>query len=150
MHPNISINLTGDCQRRRRELRHRIHRAVRISPILTHITRGHPPLTHVAHSAHSITAILISRFLLDLQDANQMVVRLDPDDPPLHSPLYDDAPSFISSLGGFINPDLSGRSDGSDGSELHVAGSHSEVGKEEGEVLVQASQTAALSSSSSA
>ncbi|KAI0714212.1 hypothetical protein C8T65DRAFT_726765, partial [Cerioporus squamosus] len=48
-----------------------------------------------------ITAILISRFLLELQEANQVVVRLDPDD-PLHSSrnAYDSS-SFISSLGGF-------------------------------------------------
>ncbi|KAI0697814.1 hypothetical protein C8T65DRAFT_697996 [Cerioporus squamosus] len=62
----------------------------------------------------SVTAILVSRFLLELQEANQTVVRLDPDDPlySSRSPYYDsDTPSFISSLGGFINPDLP-RSDG--------------------------------------
>lgn len=66
----------------------------------------------------SITAILVSRFLLDLQEANRVVVRLDPDD-PLHSSRnpWDDAPSFISSIGGFINPDLPERSD--DELELH-------------------------------
>ncbi len=55
----------------------------------------------------SITAILISRFLLELQEADQTVVRLDADD-PLHSSRdpYDDRPSCISSLGAFINPDL--------------------------------------------
>ncbi|RPD59021.1 hypothetical protein L226DRAFT_572371 [Lentinus tigrinus ALCF2SS1-7] len=55
-----------------------------------------------------ITAILMSRFLLQLQEANQAVIRVDPDD-PLYSSRdpYDDTPSFISSLGAFINPDLS-------------------------------------------
>ncbi|RDX41565.1 hypothetical protein OH76DRAFT_1489388 [Lentinus brumalis] len=59
-----------------------------------------------------ITAILVSRFLQELQEADQMVVRLDPDD-PLHfsrNP-YDDTPSFISSLGAFINPDVPPRED---------------------------------------
>ncbi|KAI0697850.1 hypothetical protein C8T65DRAFT_832374 [Cerioporus squamosus] len=56
-----------------------------------------------------LTAILVSRFLLDLQEANRMVVRgVDPDD-PLHS--SSDAPSFISSLGAFINPDFPASSD---------------------------------------
>ena len=55
----------------------------------------------------SITAILVSRFLLALQEANRAVVRVNPDD-PLHSSRdpYDSMPSFISSLGAFINPDL--------------------------------------------
>ncbi|RDX49136.1 hypothetical protein OH76DRAFT_1483352 [Lentinus brumalis] len=55
-----------------------------------------------------ITAILVSRFLLELQEANRMVVRLDPDDPlySSRSPYESDTPSFISSLGGFINPDV--------------------------------------------
>ncbi|RPD56902.1 hypothetical protein L226DRAFT_615314 [Lentinus tigrinus ALCF2SS1-7] len=54
-----------------------------------------------------ITAILISRFLLDLREANRAVMKLDPDD-PLHSSKdpYDDTPSFISSLGAFVSPDL--------------------------------------------
>ncbi|RDX49203.1 hypothetical protein OH76DRAFT_1483407 [Lentinus brumalis] len=58
-----------------------------------------------------ITTVLLSRFLLDLQEANQTVVRLDCDD-PLHSSRDPyDVPSFISSLGAFINPDLLTRSD---------------------------------------
>ncbi|KAI0719336.1 hypothetical protein C8T65DRAFT_736674 [Cerioporus squamosus] len=58
-----------------------------------------------------ITAILISRFLLELQGASQTVVRLDPDD-PLHSSRDPyDTPNFISSLGGIINPDLPASSD---------------------------------------
>ncbi|RPD73242.1 hypothetical protein L226DRAFT_536366 [Lentinus tigrinus ALCF2SS1-7] len=54
-----------------------------------------------------ITAILVSRFLIQLQEVNHAVVRVDPDD-PLHSSRdpYSDTPSFISSLGGFINPDV--------------------------------------------
>ncbi|KAI0698294.1 hypothetical protein C8T65DRAFT_832232 [Cerioporus squamosus] len=66
-----------------------------------------------------LTAILISRFLLDLQEANQTVVRLDPDD-PLHSleNPWDDTPSFISSLGGFINPERTEPVD--DELDLHV------------------------------
>ncbi|TFK84132.1 hypothetical protein K466DRAFT_665346 [Polyporus arcularius HHB13444] len=62
-----------------------------------------------------ITAILISRFLLELQEANRTVVRLDPDD-PLHSARdpFDNAPSFISSLEGFVHPALSARSDDHD------------------------------------
>ncbi|RDX41568.1 hypothetical protein OH76DRAFT_1489391 [Lentinus brumalis] len=54
-----------------------------------------------------ITATLVSRFLLELQEANRMVVRLDPDD-PLHSSrnFSDDTSSFISSLGACINPGL--------------------------------------------
>ncbi|TFK85769.1 hypothetical protein K466DRAFT_600890 [Polyporus arcularius HHB13444] len=120
-----------------------LHLALSVSEVTVNVGAG----SYVTAFTAPITAILISRFLLDLQDANRTVVRLDPDDPPLHSPLYDDTPSFISSLGGFINPDLSGRSDDSDDCELHVASSHSEAGKEEGEV-VQASQTAALPSSS--
>ena len=52
----------------------------------------------------SITAILISRFLLELQEANRTVVRVDADD-PLHfaNNPYDDTPSFIRSLGAVIS-----------------------------------------------
>ncbi|TFK80320.1 hypothetical protein K466DRAFT_605442 [Polyporus arcularius HHB13444] len=56
----------------------------------------------------AITVILISRFLLALQETNHMVVKLDADD-PLHASrnAWDSStPSFISSLGGFINPEL--------------------------------------------
>ncbi|KAI0695058.1 hypothetical protein C8T65DRAFT_744167 [Cerioporus squamosus] len=74
-----------------------------------------------------ITAILISRFLLELQEADQVVVRLDADD-PLHSSRnpYDDMPSFISSLGGFINPDLPAASE--DESDSHVGSCSDEEG----------------------
>ncbi|KAI0714154.1 hypothetical protein C8T65DRAFT_644900 [Cerioporus squamosus] len=89
-----------------------------------------------------LTAILISRFLVALQEANQMVVRLDPDD-PLHSSRnpYDSTPSFISSLGGFINPNLPAPAE--DDLELHVR-SHSD---EEEQDQAEASQAAASSSS---
>lgn len=79
-----------------------------------------------------LTAIIISRFLLELQQANQMVVRLDPDD-PLHSSsnAWDTTPSFISSIGGFINPARSARSDDDDDDELRVHSS-SDGGEGEG------------------
>ncbi|KAI0714144.1 hypothetical protein C8T65DRAFT_154507 [Cerioporus squamosus] len=75
-----------------------------------------------------ITAILISRFLLALQEANQMVVRVDSDN-QLHSSRnpYDSAPSFISSLGGFINSAIFAPSD-YDSFELQVR-SHSTAGE---------------------
>ncbi|RDX49130.1 hypothetical protein OH76DRAFT_1404030 [Lentinus brumalis] len=62
-----------------------------------------------------LTSILISRFLLELQEASQMVVRLDADD-LWHSSRnpWESAPSFISSLGGFVNPELSVWSDDED------------------------------------
>ncbi|KAI0719763.1 hypothetical protein C8T65DRAFT_736329 [Cerioporus squamosus] len=94
-----------------------------------------------------ITVILISRFLLALQEASQMTVRLDRDD-PLHSSRnpWDSTPSFISSLGGFINPDLSARSD-DDGFEMELqVRSPPEAGEEEGRAQPE-SQAAASSSS---
>ncbi|KAI0695105.1 hypothetical protein C8T65DRAFT_744136 [Cerioporus squamosus] len=59
------------------------------------------------------TAILVSRFLLKLQEAERRVCGLDFDDSSRNP---HETSSFISSLGGFINPDLSTPSD--DGSEL--------------------------------
>ncbi len=92
--------------------------------------RGYALLTHGTLPG-SITAILVSRFLLELQEANQTVVRLDRDD-PLHTSRdpYDSTPSFISSLGAFINPDLPAPQD--DDSELHGGGSHSDREEEDG------------------
>ena len=61
----------------------------------------------------SLTAILVSRFLLDLQEANQTAARVDgvnANDSSRGSQWNasgDSTPSFISSLGAFINPDLS-------------------------------------------
>ncbi|RDX40261.1 hypothetical protein OH76DRAFT_1423810 [Lentinus brumalis] len=96
-----------------------------------------------------ITAILISCFLLELQQANRMVVKLDADD-PMHSSrnVWDSTPSFISSLGGFVNPAGSARSDDDNAIEMQV---HSPSGApgEEAEVLVEVPE-AALSSSSTA
>ena len=80
----------------------------------------------------SITAILISRFLLELQEASQAIVRVDSDDPlHLSRDLVDRTPSFISSIGGFINPDvLASHEDGVE--SLHVvSGSGGEVEHEE-------------------
>ncbi|TFK79705.1 hypothetical protein K466DRAFT_415623 [Polyporus arcularius HHB13444] len=94
--------------------------------------------SYVTEFTAPITAILISRFLLELQEANQMAVQLDHGgssrDP------YD-TPSFISSLGGFINPDPPASSDDDD-FELYT-GSFSGAENEEGE-----SHQAAASSSS--
>ncbi|KAI0700844.1 hypothetical protein C8T65DRAFT_789842 [Cerioporus squamosus] len=91
-----------------------------------------------------ITAILVSRFLLELQEANQTVVRLNPDD-PLHSSRdpYDETSSFISSLGAFINPSLAAPTDENAES---LAGSRSD---EEEDRTAEASmgQAAVLSSS---
>ena len=55
----------------------------------------------------SITAILVSRFLLKLQEASRTVIRVDHDD-PLHfsGGTYDDTPSFIRSLGAIIDSDM--------------------------------------------
>ncbi|TFK80984.1 hypothetical protein K466DRAFT_604879 [Polyporus arcularius HHB13444] len=80
-----------------------------------------------------ITAILISRFLLELQEAHQMVVKLDAND-TLHSSRnpQDSAPSFISSLGGFVNPALSGSSDDNEGFDLQVRSPPQATGEEEG------------------
>ncbi|KAI0719782.1 hypothetical protein C8T65DRAFT_736344 [Cerioporus squamosus] len=67
---------------------------------------GNGAESYVTLFTTTLTAILVSRFLLDLQEANQAVIRVDPDD-PLHfsgNP-YDDAPSFVSP-GACINPDL--------------------------------------------
>ncbi|RPD59073.1 hypothetical protein L227DRAFT_550006 [Lentinus tigrinus ALCF2SS1-6] len=89
-----------------------------------------------------ITAILVSRFLIQLQEVNHAVVPVDPDD-PLHSSRdpYSDTPSFISSLGGFINPDVRAASTEEE-SELRE-GPHS---GEESEARPSESQTAPSSS----
>ncbi len=94
-----------------------------------------------------ITAILVSRFLLELQEANHTVVKLDADD-PLHSSRnpWDSTPSFISSLGGFINPSCSAQSDDDDGIELQDHSTSEALG-EEGEVLAEVLEAVVLSSS---
>ncbi|TFK92152.1 hypothetical protein K466DRAFT_595477 [Polyporus arcularius HHB13444] len=96
-----------------------------------------------------ITAILISRFLLELQEANQVVVRLDPGN-PLHSSRhpYDSTPTFISSLGGFVNPALSearSKDHDDDGCELQIR-SRLERGEGDREVQAESCQAAASSS----
>ncbi|TFK91446.1 hypothetical protein K466DRAFT_582826 [Polyporus arcularius HHB13444] len=89
-----------------------------------------------------LTAILISRFLLDLQEANKATVRVD-GDYPLHSSVRDpyNTPSFISSLGAFINPDHPTRSD--DELESHVVSRSDEEDK--GGAHVSESQAAVVS-----
>ncbi|TFK85773.1 hypothetical protein K466DRAFT_587843 [Polyporus arcularius HHB13444] len=72
----------------------------------------------VATFTGPITAILVLRFLLDLQEANQTVVGLGPDYPSRSSRNPYDTSSIISSLGGFVNPDFSARL-ADDDSEVH-------------------------------
>ncbi|TFK80705.1 hypothetical protein K466DRAFT_605107 [Polyporus arcularius HHB13444] len=92
-----------------------------------------------------LTAILISRFLLELQEANKMVVELDLDDPSRNPP--HSMPSFISSLGGFVNPSLSmAWSENDESHELQVR-SRSEGGETEDGVPTESPQAAASSSS---
>ncbi|KAI0694552.1 hypothetical protein C8T65DRAFT_54729 [Cerioporus squamosus] len=55
-------------------------------------------VSYVTNFTSPITAIFISCFLLALQESNQRVVRLDPDDPMYSS--RNQSSSFISSLGG--------------------------------------------------
>ncbi len=100
------------------------------------------------NSVCRITAILISHFLLELQEVNHMVVKLDADD-PLHSSRnpWDSTPSFISSLGGFINPSRSEQSNDDGGIELQVRSSSEAPGEEEGEVLAEVPEAIASSSS---
>ncbi len=93
-----------------------------------------------------ITAILISRLLLELQEANHTVVKLNADD-PLHSSrnTWDSTPSFISSLGGFINPSHSAQSDDDGSIELQDCSPSEAPGEEE----VPAEVPEAIASSSS-
>ncbi|TFK86459.1 hypothetical protein K466DRAFT_150486 [Polyporus arcularius HHB13444] len=98
-----------------------------------------------------ITGILISRFLLELQETNQMVVRVDPED-PLHSSRnpYDSTPSFIVSLGGLVHSDQPARSD-DEGVKLQVhSRARSEVAEEEQGGSQAESLQASASSSCSA
>ncbi|RDX45129.1 hypothetical protein OH76DRAFT_1408403 [Lentinus brumalis] len=93
-----------------------------------------------------ITAILVSRFLLELQEANQADIEIDRDDPSHPSRDPYDAPSFISSLGAFIDPDRQASSDeDEDDFGSHVA---SRAGEEK--VRVQAAEAAAETSSAAA
>ena len=127
-------------QLRRHQHRH-IHRRVRFRYILKlHDATACSP-TSPKLEPDRITAILTSRFLLALQEANRTVVRVDLDldrgDRPLHSSAgwgdqYDSAPSFISSLGGFVNPDLA-ESASWDGDGDEGYGRHGNSCEEEGE-----------------
>ena len=65
------------------------------------------PTTAMMLTNHRFDYLLISHFLLDLQEADRSVLKLDPND-PLHSSRdpYDSTPSFISSIGAFISPHL--------------------------------------------
>ncbi|KAI0711945.1 hypothetical protein C8T65DRAFT_739401 [Cerioporus squamosus] len=99
--------------------------------------------SYVSYFTGPLTATLISRFLLDLQEVNQAVVRLDADD-ALHSSRDPyDTPSFISPLGAFINPDLPATSD----NELEWDVGSGSGGEEEGGIQVSQCQVAASSSS---
>ncbi|RDX47022.1 hypothetical protein OH76DRAFT_1406404 [Lentinus brumalis] len=94
---------------------------------VTAVALDNGPGSFVTEFTAPITAILISHFLLELQEANKMVVGLDPDDPLRSSR----DPSFISSLGNFVNPGLSTRSD-DDSVELQVRSRLETPGEEEG------------------
>ncbi|TFK83873.1 hypothetical protein K466DRAFT_602488 [Polyporus arcularius HHB13444] len=89
-----------------------------------------------------ITAVLMSRFLLELQEVNDVVVRVDLDD-PLHSSRNPyDRPSFIASLGGFLDSGLPAL-ESDDDSESHL-GSLSD--REAIRLDVEGSETATTSS----
>ncbi|KAI0701569.1 hypothetical protein C8T65DRAFT_741709 [Cerioporus squamosus] len=99
-----------------------------------------------------LTAIIISRFLLELKEADQTVVNLDPHDSSHPSRnQYDRTTSFISSLGGFVNPALSAQSN-DDSFELRVRSRSEAPGKPEGDrgqADSESPQASASSSSSS-
>ncbi|RDX49069.1 hypothetical protein OH76DRAFT_1556566 [Lentinus brumalis] len=99
-----------------------------------------------------ITAIFISRFLLELQATNHMVVKLDADDPlHLSRNAWDGStPSFISSLGGFVNPALSTRLGDDDGVELKICSQPEVAGEEKGRVQAEAPQLVAATKSETA
>ncbi|RPD73249.1 hypothetical protein L226DRAFT_524087 [Lentinus tigrinus ALCF2SS1-7] len=97
-----------------------------------------------------ITAILISHFLLELQEANQTVIRIDPDDPLRFSrDPYDYTPSFISSLGAVVSPALPIPHD--DDTDWHIGLGRPGPGEEvKGAGQSSDSQTASSSFSASA
>ncbi len=112
-------------------------------PFLTVTYHGNLLMTVLHSSIHRLTAILTSHFLLELQEAERLIVKLDPGD-TLHSSRnpWDSAPSFISSLGGFVNPALSAQSEDDDGIDLQVR-SHSKISGEEDEAQVEVPEAAA-------
>ncbi|TFK90945.1 hypothetical protein K466DRAFT_356101 [Polyporus arcularius HHB13444] len=85
-----------------------LHLVFSLTTLLTEEGTG---ISYLTQFATPLTSILISHFLLALQEANQVVVRVDPDD-PLHTSRdpWDDTPSIIFSLGAFIEPDRPARS----------------------------------------
>ena len=107
------------------------------------MSTGHCLLTQTFYT-RSITAILVSRFLLELQEANQTVVKLDADDPLhfSHNP-YDDTPSFIRSLGAVIGPELQiPRAESSDfDSDTHL---HSHLDEESGTQVFYKAESSSL------
>ena len=84
---------------------YRIHCSVRIPWPSCKSSRGDHDST--THPPCRITTILVSRFLLELQEANQTVVKVDISN-SLQSPMSpgNSTLSFISSLGAFIDPDV--------------------------------------------
>ncbi|KAI0710423.1 hypothetical protein C8T65DRAFT_190846 [Cerioporus squamosus] len=95
----------------------------------TSVASDHPGSSAVTEFTAPITTILISHFLLALQEANQLVIRLDPNDPLYSSrDQHEGTPSFILSLGGSINLDPLVQSN-DDSLELEDC-SHSEAPKE--------------------
>ncbi|TFK78606.1 hypothetical protein K466DRAFT_606832 [Polyporus arcularius HHB13444] len=96
-----------------------------------------------------ITAILISRFLLELQGTHHMVIKLDTND-PLHfsGNAWDSTLSFISPIGGLINPELAARSDDDDGVELQDRMPSEEALAEEEEGVAHTEVPEAAASSS--
>ncbi|TFK85283.1 hypothetical protein K466DRAFT_495031, partial [Polyporus arcularius HHB13444] len=103
--------------------------------------------SYVTNFTGPLTAILVSRFLLDLQEANRAELRVDSDSDLLHSSRNPyDTSTFISSLGAFINPDsLSRRSE--EDFELRVG---SRSAEEESESQVGSWHVAAPPSSNAA
>ncbi len=104
------------------------HWPVRVS-LLCYPPEGDRLLTTLSIPCR-LTTVIISRFLLELQQANQIAVRVDLDDPSqsCRNP-WDSTPSFISSLGGFINSDHPALSEDDDAFESQV-GTLSEAGEE--------------------
>ena len=118
--------MAGHAPRQRCKLCRHIYRPV---CILTFDTWGFPDCSSVL----SITSILISRFLLELQEADRKIVRLDVND-PLYSSRgwFDSTPSFISSIGAFIDPHLQTSHD-ADPELRGSSGSYSDRGEDDEE-----------------
>ena len=115
MHDLCTISIGG----KQRPLHHHLHSSVRsIPPAVALRWRTHLMILE------SITAILVSRFLVELQAADRAAVRVGLDDALESS--SNTMPSFISSLGAFVNPDLELET------SLGCDGSRSEPQEEEG------------------